>query len=168
MSVAKQPALPLSPHAGLSAAGKVLLLPLRLLHSDLGRRVAMVTVLSLGLSGLISSLYDHADVPGTVTSARAAPAVRSVAASVARLPATVRAKSRPVSGGVVGGGPAAVAVGWYAARRGVPAGRVRALQQDRLGAGRVRVLVLAPDRGGRLVTALVVVARRGAGWQVVG
>jgi hypothetical protein len=63
--------------------------------------------------------------------------------------------------------PAAVAAAWYAARNHLPPGKVRALQQDRVGRGEVRVLVLG-DRGhGRLDTALVRVRRDASGrWRV--
>jgi len=63
--------------------------------------------------------------------------------------------------------PAAVAAAWYAANNHLPPGKVRALQQDRVGRGEVRVLVLG-DRGhGRLETALVRVRRDASGrWRV--
>jgi hypothetical protein len=43
---------------------------------------------------------------------------------------------------------------------------VRPLQQDRIAAGQVRVLVLAQASGGRLRTALVRVTRGPSGWEV--
>jgi len=62
--------------------------------------------------------------------------------------------------------PAAVAAAWYAARQGVPAIKVEPLQQDRVSAREVRVLVLADHGHGRLRTALVRVRLGPAGWSV--
>ena len=62
--------------------------------------------------------------------------------------------------------PAAVAAAWYAAHQGVPRARVKPLQQDRLSAREVRVLVLADHGRGRLRTALVRVRLGNDGWRV--
>jgi hypothetical protein len=62
--------------------------------------------------------------------------------------------------------PAEVAAAWYAARHKLPRGRVRPLQQDRLSASQVRVLVLAEAGHGRLRTALVRVRLGAGGWEV--
>ncbi|HTF59253.1 MAG TPA: hypothetical protein VK713_05000, partial [Actinomycetes bacterium] len=74
-----------------------------------------------------------------------------------------RGRPRPPA---VGERPAAVAAAWYAARQGVPATKVEALQQDRVSAREVRVLVLADHGHGRLRTALVRVRLGPAGWSV--
>jgi hypothetical protein len=66
----------------------------------------------------------------------------------------------------VGERPAAVAAAWYAARNGVPRARVKPLQQDRLSATEVRVLVLADHGHGRLRTALVRLRHGPDGWRV--
>jgi hypothetical protein len=63
--------------------------------------------------------------------------------------------------------PADVATAWYAARDHLPAGKVRALQQDVVSRREVRVLVLADRGNGKLDTALVTVRRDAAGrWRV--
>jgi hypothetical protein len=62
--------------------------------------------------------------------------------------------------------PAEVAAAWYAARHKLPRSRVRPLQQDRVAAGEVRVLVLAEASHGRLRTALVRVRLGRSGWEV--
>ena len=59
-----------------------------------------------------------------------------------------------------------MAAAWYAARQGLPAAKVQALQQDRRSATEVRVLVLADHGHGRLRTALVRVRLGPAGWSV--
>ena len=74
-----------------------------------------------------------------------------------------RGRPRPPA---VGERPAAVAAAWYAARQGVPATKVEALQQDRVSGREVRVLVLADHGHGRLRTALVRVRLGPAGWSV--
>jgi hypothetical protein len=66
----------------------------------------------------------------------------------------------------VGERPGAVAADWYAARHGVARARVKPLQQDRLSAREVRVLVLADHGRGRLRTALVRVRLGPDGWRV--
>jgi hypothetical protein len=62
--------------------------------------------------------------------------------------------------------PAEVAAAWYAARHRLPRNRVRPLQQDRVSARQVRVLVLAEAANGRLRTALVRVRLGPGGWEV--
>jgi hypothetical protein len=62
--------------------------------------------------------------------------------------------------------PAEVAVAWYAARHKLPRSRVRPLQQDRVSARQVRVLVLAQAANGKLRTALVRVRLGPGGWEV--
>jgi hypothetical protein len=62
--------------------------------------------------------------------------------------------------------PAEVAVAWYAARHKLPRSRVRPLQQDRVSARQVRVLVLAAAANGKLRTALVRVRLGPGGWEV--
>jgi hypothetical protein len=62
--------------------------------------------------------------------------------------------------------PAEVAAAWYAARHKLPRSRVRPLQQDRVSARQVRVLVLAEAANGKLRTALVRVRLGPGGWEV--
>lgn len=68
--------------------------------------------------------------------------------------------------GATAGRQGEVAVAWYAARLGLPAGRVRALGSQRIGPGQARVLVLADAGPGRLATAWVGVHRTRGGWAV--
>ena len=141
--------------SGVELAAWLLLAPVRLFATDLGRRLATVAVLTTLFVGVMSVLYEHAEHP----TASARPATTRAAAP----PTTAKpspAPARPASR------PEAVAVGWYAGRLGVPAGRVRALGSQRLGAGRLRVLVLAPAPGGRQATVWVPLRRTRAGWTV--
>jgi hypothetical protein len=114
-------------------------------------------------------LYDHGEAPR----AAAAPAVGTPPAAGPGLEKAPR-KDPGGHGGLrgrdratgVGERPAAVAADWYAARHGVARARVKALQQDRLSASEVRVLVLADHGRGRLRTALVRVRLGPDGWKV--
>jgi hypothetical protein len=104
----------------------------------------------------MSLLYEHAEHP--TANARPAATTRPAVPPTTAKPSP--APARPASR------PEAVAVEWYAGRLGVPAGRVRALGSQRLGAGRLRVLVLAQAPGGRQATAWVPLRRTHAGWTV--
>jgi hypothetical protein len=96
--------------------------------------------------------------------AQARPAAgRADAGAAGRQAAPGAAGERPVKRSAK---PAEVAAAWYAARHNLPRSRVRPLQQDRIAAGQVRVLVLAEASGGRLRTALVRVQRGPSGWEV--
>jgi hypothetical protein len=150
------------------AAGGRLLAAAR---SETGRRLARAVTLSVALAVLITTLYDRGETPR----AAAQPAVATPAAGAAGGAAT-RARTGAPGGNAgrrgrprppaVGERPAAVAAAWYAARQGVPATKVEALQQDRVSAREVRVLVLADHGHGRLRTALVRVRLGPAGWSV--
>ena len=150
------------------AAGGRLLAAAR---SETGRRLARAVTLSMALAVLITTLYDRGETPR----AAAQPAVAAPASAAAGGAAT-RARTGAPGGNAgrrgrprppaVGERPAAVAAAWYAARQGVPAIKVEPLQQDRLSAREVRVLVLADHGHGRLRTALVRVRLGPAGWSV--
>jgi hypothetical protein len=140
---------------------------------DAGRRVARAVALTVVLAVLVGALYERGEVP--VAAAR--PAVDGPAGTTSGPAVRAGAARRPGPGGVgglrgrerpapVGERPAAVAAAWYAARQGVPRAKVKPLQQDRLSAREVRVLVLADHGRGRLRTALVRVRLGRDGWSV--
>jgi hypothetical protein len=165
----------LAPAAGrwaLAAAGWLLATA----RSETGRRLARAVTLTVALAVLITTLYDRGEAPraaaqpavgapaagtagGTAAPARAGAAGRQDPGEVGGL----RGRARPPA---VGERPGAVAAAWYAARQGVPATKVEALQQDRVSAREVRVLVLADHGHGRLRTALVRVRLGPDGWSV--
>jgi hypothetical protein len=146
--------------------------------SETGRRLGRAAVLTMALAVLVVALYDRGEVP----SAAAQPAVRAAAdgapgGSAARRGDAarrqdpdgrggLRGRPRPPQAGERPGRPADVAAAWYAARHGLPRAKVKPLQQDRLSAREVRVLVLADPGRGRLRTALVRVRLGPAGWSV--
>jgi hypothetical protein len=141
---------------------------------ETGRRLARMAALTVLLAVLVTALYDRGEVP-TAAAWQAAPpaaagdqggAAARGAATPPKRPAEVgglRGRSRVAP---VGERPAAVAAAWYAARSGVPRAKVKPLQQDRLSATEVRVLVLADHGHGRLRTALVRLRHGADGWRV--
>jgi hypothetical protein len=137
----------------------LLLAPVRLLATDLGRRLATVAVLTTLFVGVMSLLYEHAEHP----TANARPAA---SAPLRPAPPTTAAPSPGSAAPRSATRPEAVAAAWYAKRLGVPSGRVRALGSQRLGGGRLRVLVLAQTGDGRQATVWVPLRRTRAGWTV--
>ncbi|HEX8133407.1 MAG TPA: hypothetical protein VF880_08245, partial [Actinomycetes bacterium] len=101
--------------------------------------------------------------PGRAAGAQARPGGRAAAGTAGGHAAPGAAGGRPVKRSA---GPAEVAAAWYAARQHLPRSRVRPLQQDRIAAGQVRVLVLAEASGGRLRTALGRLRLGPSGWEV--
>jgi len=136
-------------------------------RGDTGRRLGRATALTMALAVLVVTLYDRGEVP----SAAAQPVVRGASdGQAARRPAPsdhggLRGRTRPAQA-ARSSRPADVAAAWYAARHGLPRARVRPLQQDKLSAREVRVLVLADAGSGRLRTAMVRVRRTSSGWGV--
>jgi hypothetical protein len=155
---------------------------LRAATGETGRRLARAAALTLALAVLVGALYDRADVPtaaaqpgvvaaegsGTHGGSGAKDGMGTPARAAARRAdpdgqGGLRGRTRPAA---VGERPADVAAAWYAARHGAARSKVKPLQQDRLSAREVRVLVLADLGHGRLRTALVRVRRGPDGWRV--
>jgi hypothetical protein len=136
----------------------------RLARSQQARRAALTVLLSAAAAGLIGLSYATADADP----ARARPRPAATAPAAGRdlggerpaSPRTGPAPTRPRPPR-----PEAVAVRWYAERLGVPAGKVRALGSQRLGPGRLRVLVLA-DGPRRQPTAWIPLRHRHGSWTV--
>ncbi len=144
---------------------------------ETGRRLARAAALTVLLAVVVTALYDRGEVPTAAArqalqapgggGTQGGPAVRSRAGARRKQdPAELgglrgRARVAPV-----GERPAAVAAAWYAARHGVPRAKVKPLQQDRLSAKEVRVLVLADHGHGRLRTELVRLRHGADGWSV--
>jgi len=136
----------------------------RLSRNPLTRRAAVTVLLSAAAAGLVGLSYATADADPARSRARpaaVAPAGHDAAGErigpprTGTPPAAPRRPSRPET----------VAVDWYAKRLGVPHGRVRALGSQRLGPGRLRVLVLA-EEGGRRPTAWIPLRHVHGGWKV--
>jgi hypothetical protein len=160
---------------------------LRAATGETGRRLGRAAALTVALAVLVGALYDRGDVPtaaaqpgvgatgGSSThggSAAGGSRVAGGSGGGSRKAAARRAdpegqgglrgRTRPAA---VGERPADVAAAWYAARHGTARSKVKPLQQDRLSAREVRVLVLADLGHGRLQTALVRVRRGPDGWR---
>jgi hypothetical protein len=138
----------------------------RLSRSPLTRRAALTVLLSAAAAGLVGLSYATADADPAGARVRARPAAVAPAGHDAagerigppragRTPVAPRRLSRPET----------VALDWYAKRLGVPHGRVRALGSQRLGPGRLRVLVLA-DSSGRQPTAWIPLRHLHGAWKV--
>jgi hypothetical protein len=174
--------------AAAAAAGRRALVAA---HGETARRLGRLAALTVALAALVVVLYDHGDVPsaaarGAPGGARGQAAGQAQAGSPAGPAASGRAgKAAPgrAEGATSGGRaasaagerpakvkrparPAEVAAAWYAARHKLPRSRVRPLQQDRVSARQVRVLVLAEAANGKLRTALVRVRLGPGGWEV--
>jgi hypothetical protein len=158
-----------------TAAGRRVLAAAR---GETAGRLGRLAAITVALVVLVAVLYEHGDVP----TAAARPVVGDPRAAAAPA-APGRPETRPGGGprqaapadGRAGAGqrplrragkPAEVAAAWYANRHGLRRSRVRPLQQDRLSARRVRVLVLADAGNGHLRTALVEVRLGPSGWEV--
>jgi hypothetical protein len=145
--------------AATAAAGRRALVVGR---GETARRLGRLAALTVLLAVLVVVLYDHGDVPTAAArsssggaAGQAAGAAGGAAAAGERPPRVKRSAK-----------PAEVAAAWYAARHKLPRSRVRPLQQDRVSAGQVRVLVLADAGNGKLRTALVRVRLGPSGWEV--
>jgi hypothetical protein len=138
------------------------------------------TAAARGAAGLAAGQAGPAAAPGGPAAGRKASGDAARSAGAQARPGNGRAdagaagrQAAPGAAGAAGerpvkrsAKPAEVAAAWYAARHNLPRSRVRPLQQDRIAAGQVRVLVLAEASGGRLRTALVRVQHGPSGWEV--
>jgi hypothetical protein len=148
---------------------------LAVITGEVGRRLARAVGLTVVLAVVVTALYDRGEVPrAAAQQAVQAPSGGNQGGSAALGGTSARRKDPATLGGLrgrdrvarVGEKPAAVAAAWYAARHGVPRAKVKPLQQDRLSAKEVRVLVLADHGHGRLRTALVRLRHGADGWRV--
>ncbi len=161
--------------AAVRAVVRLGLIPLRLLQTQVGRRLAATAVLSLLLVGAVSALYGHADGPATpprplnsaVPAAVSRPAAGGTATSAAKSAGASRetslasvALARPAKD------PQSAAVAWYARRLRISPDRVQALQQQRVNGSTTKVLVMAQVSETNVPTAFVTVKRAGSGWKV--
>ena len=122
-------------------------------NSRLGRRVGSAVLVTALCAAAVSAMYDHPDGVGR-------PALAAVHAPTTHPTATTRAAAaaRPAAT------PGAAAAAWFARRSGLPTAKVRVLQQDRVGGGRVRVLVMAEVTRGRYDSAVLTVRQVKGAW----
>jgi hypothetical protein len=152
------------PEPGPGRAAAILARVLRLLRTDLGRRLSAVVAVTALFAAGVSALYANPDPVGATVRVPAAAPVAQVATT--RPPATPKPAAKPAPRPAKLPGPGEVATAWYAARRHLAPSRVEALQQQKVAGDRVRVLVLARVGADRLDTALITVRRERSGWVV--
>jgi hypothetical protein len=155
--------------AAVRAVVRLGLLPMRLLATSVGRRIAATMVLSVALVGTVTMLYDHADSatavvrPLNALNTAAKPAAAHRVAKAAGSPtreSTAAAAARPAKR------PEDAAAAWYAQHVRVSPDRVHALQRTRVSANVTRVMVVAEVSASRMSTDMVTVKRAGNGWKV--
>ena len=161
---ASRPAVVVAPGGeGARAAAWLLSWPVRLAATPVGRRLLAAVVLAVLAVSCVGYLYNSADQPREAVAFRPAGLAASTPtgdATTARQTAAspVRAKSA--------GTAAEVAAAWFAAQERVPAAKVRPLQQRKVTADEVQVLVVAEAGGARMPSRYVTVRKGPSGWKV--
>ena len=160
-----RPAVVLPPGGeGARAAASLLAWPLRLAATPIGRRLLGGVVLAVVAVGTISYLYDSADQPRVPAIFRPAGlsaetgAAKAGAADRQAAAAPVRAKKAATA--------SEVAAAWFAARQKLTVDKVRPLQQRRVSAKEVQVLVVAEGAGPKMPSQYVTVRKGSSGWKV--
>ena len=161
---ASRPAVVVAPGGeGARAAAWLLSWPLRLAATPMGRRLLAAVVLAVVAVATVGYLYDSADRPREVVAFRPA----GLAASTPTGDATT---ARQTAASPVRANPAATAAeaaaAWFAARQGIPADKVRPLQQRKVKANEVQVLVVAEAGAAKMPSRYVTVRKGAAGWKV--
>jgi hypothetical protein len=161
---ASRPAVVVAPGGeGARAAAWLLAWPVRLAANPFGRRLLAAAVLAVVLVATVGWLYDSADQPRAAASFR--PAGLAAEGAPAAAPAARQAAAAPVRAKRAAG-PAEVAAAWWAARQRVAVDKVTALQQRRVSAREIQVLVMAEASGSRMPSEYVTVRKGPSGWKV--
>jgi hypothetical protein len=161
---ASRPAVVVAPGGeGARAAAWLLAWPVRLAANPFGRRLLAAAVLAVLLVATVGWLYDSADQPGAAATFR--PAGLAAAPSAARPAAPRQTAAAPVRAKRAAR-PADVAAAWWAARQRVAVDKVTALQQRRVSATEIEVLVMAEASGSRMPSEYVTVRKGPSGWKV--
>jgi hypothetical protein len=161
---ASRPAVVVAPGGeGARAAAWLLSLPMRLAATPIGRRLLVAAVLAVVAVAAVGYLYDSADQPGAAAGSRAGGAAAAGAAKGSgdagrQLAAAPVRAERAAS-------PAEAAAAWWAARQRVAISKVQSLQQRRISASEVQVLVVA-EAGSRMPSRYVTVRKGSSGWKV--
>jgi hypothetical protein len=160
---ASRPAVVVAPGGeGARAAAWLLAWPVRLAANPFGRRLLAAAVLAVLLVATVGWLYDSADQPGAAATFRPAglaaeaPAAASAPRQAAAAPVRAKRAARPAD----------VAAAWWAARQRVAVDKVTALQQRRVSATEIEVLVMAEASGSRMPSEYVTVRKGSSGWKV--
>jgi hypothetical protein len=160
---ASRPAVVVAPGGeGARAAAWLLSWPVRLAATPMGRRLLAGVVLAVVAVAAVTYLYDSADRPREAVAFHPAGLAASTPtgdATTARQTAASPVRAKPASA-------ADAAAGWFAAREGVPADKVRPLQQRKVKANEVQVLVVAEAGGAKMPSRYVTVRKGPSGWKV--
>jgi hypothetical protein len=164
MSVSRE-ALPTGADSA-QAVRSLLLLPVKALQTERGRRLVAALGLALALQGMVGLMFANPDLPSSATTPAAAvqkaPEAQAGAGAAAASKRTLTTQA-PTAAGTYAK-PQDAAVAWFARRAGVAPDKVRALQQLAAGNGKVKVLVMA-ESGDRVDTDEVTVVRTKSGWK---
>ena len=161
---ASRPAVVVAPGGeGARAAAWLLAWPMRLAATPIGRRLVVAAVLAVVAVAAVGYLYDSADQAAAAAAwrpagGRAAGARAGTGDAGRQLAAApVRAKRAAT--------PAEAAAAWWAARQRVAVAKVQSLQQRKVSASEVQVLVVA-EAGSRMPSRYVTVRKGPSGWKV--
>jgi hypothetical protein len=161
-----RPAVVLAPGGeGARAAAWLLAWPMRLAATPMGRRLLAAVALAVVAVVAVGYLYDSADqarVPAIFQPAGLAggAAGATEAAAVSRTAAAAPARAKRAATA------AEAAAAWWAARQEVAVDKVRPLQQRKVSATEVQVLVVAEGAGSRMPSEYVTVRKGSSGWKV--
>jgi hypothetical protein len=147
---------------GARAAAWLLAWPMRLAANPLGRRLLAAVLLGVVLVSTVSYLYESPDPARAATSI--GPVGLAVEAPTA--PAAARRTAAAPARKAPAAGPAEAAAAWWAARQKVAVDKVRALQQRKISATEMQVLVVAEAGGSRMPSQYVTVRKGPSGWTV--
>ena len=159
-----RPAVVLAPGGeGARAAAWLLAWPMRLAATPVGRRLLAAVALAVVVVVGVGYLYDSADPPG-----RAAAMFRpaGLSAEATRTAAVGRQAAASPVRGKRAATAAEVAAAWWASRQKVAVDKVQSLQQRRVSAAEVQVLVVAEGAGSRMPSEYVTVRKGSSGWKV--
>jgi hypothetical protein len=161
---ASRPAVVVAPGGeGARAAAWLLAWPMRLAATPMGRRLLAAVVLAVVAVATVSYLYGSADRPREAVAFRPAGLAASTPtgdATTARQTAASPVRAKPAATA------ADAAAAWFAARQGVAADKVRPLQQRKVKANEVQVLVMAEAAGAKMPSRYVTVRKGPSGWTV--
>ena len=160
---ASRPAVVVAPGGEAArATARLLGWPMRLAATPMGRRLLAAVALAVLAVATVSYLYDSADRPREAVTFRPAGLAQSTPtgdATTARQTAASPVRANHATA-------AEAAAGWFAAREGVPADKVRPLQQRKVKADEVQVLVVADAGGAKMPSRYVTVRKGPSGWKV--
>ena len=160
---ASRPAVVVAPGGeGARAAAWLLAWPIRLAATPMGRRLLVAATLAVVAVVSVGWLYDSAD---PATEARTFRPAGMAGAAPAGEPAGRQSAAAPVRAKKAAG-PAEVAAAWWAARQKVATDKVQSLQQRRISATEIQVLVVAEAGGSRMPSDYVTVRKGPSGWVV--